>query len=116
MLTFGGLIFHVSVVSKGPLRQHSMHVLGRVVLLGAAAVIAGSLLQLLLQAVRLGGLDTLTKLTLGTRTGVLALARMLLALSGLLASTGLARNAFATPLPRILVALMSARRIGDVIR
>jgi copper transport protein len=55
----------------------------RAIWVAGLAVTTGQGLQLVLQALRLGGLERLPELLLGTRTGALALARQGLAFAGL---------------------------------
>ena len=86
MLLFGGLAFLWLIVpnrATPALRSHTMRTIAVVLMVSLVAVIVGSLGQAVLQSFRLGGLPELPQLIVGTRTGSLVLARILLALAGM---------------------------------
>ena len=86
MLLFGGLAFLWLIVpnrATPALRSHTMRTIAVVLMVSSVAVILGSLGQSLLQSLRLGGLLELPRLVVGTRTGILVLGRVLLALAAL---------------------------------
>jgi len=86
MLVFGGLAFLWLIIpnhSTPALRSHTMRTIAVVLMVSLVAVIVGSLGQAVLQSFRLGGLPELPQLIVGTRTGSLVLARILLALAGM---------------------------------
>jgi copper transport protein len=61
----------------------------RAMWIAVLAIVLGSWLQIVLQALRLGGLAQLPDLLFGTRTGTLVLVRQVLALTGLFVALGL---------------------------
>ena len=86
MLLFGGLVFLWLIIpnhATPALLSRSMHQIAIVLAASLVAVILGSIGQIVLQSFRLGGLAELPGLLVGTRTGNLVLARILLALAGL---------------------------------
>ena len=94
MLMFGALVFSSVVVpvNRFPVLSVRARQLLVWALWGAAAgIFLGSAAQLLLQAQRLGGLATVPKLILATRSGAVVLARVLFAATGLNAGLELAR-------------------------
>jgi copper transport protein len=99
-LFFGAPLFQlVAVPQRGDLASkkrcsletRSRNLVLSVVWVAVLAIILGSWLQILLQAFRLGGLEQLPGLLLGTRTGALALARQALAVAGLVVALGLSQ-------------------------
>jgi len=81
MLIAGGTLIHLLVTGKGPeagFAKRSRSLLTQLIWLSASAVVIGSLLQLAMQSHRLGGFSSFSKLTLGTRTGLLAMVRIML--------------------------------------
>lgn len=81
MLIAGGTLIQLLVTGIRPeavFAQRSQKLLSRLIWLAAATVAIGSLLQLALQSQRLGGFSSFSKLTLGTRTGLLAMVRIML--------------------------------------
>ncbi len=86
MLFFGGLTFQWVVIpeSRTPtLRSKSTRTILYLASASLVAVIVGSFGQVVLQAIRLGGLGELPQLAVGTRTGTLVLGRIQLSLVGL---------------------------------
>lgn len=82
MLIAGGAFFQLVVVpgrEAEHLARRAEGNLAGVIWLAAAGLVVGVAVTLLLQAGRLGGAATLTKLALGTRTGLLGMIRVLLA-------------------------------------
>ena len=85
MLFFGGLVFRQLVVPEEhtpKLRVLTRRSIFAVFMVALFAVILGSLGQLVLQSLRLGGLSELSRLAIETRTGVLVLGRFAISLSG----------------------------------
>jgi copper transport protein len=98
LLLFGVPLFQLVVAptsqklpsgNSASLVLHSRDLALRAVWIAVLAIVLGSWLQVALQALRLGGVDQLPSLLLGTRTGTLALARQALAFAGLLVVLGL---------------------------
>lgn len=87
MLIFGSMLFRSLVLPEARtpmLRARSMRPIAMLVEAACIAIVVGSLGQLLLQASRLGGFTNLPGLVLETRVGIVALARILLAVGVLL--------------------------------
>lgn len=108
MLIFGGTLVQLVVVGgvEDPqLRQRARANLARVIWLAAIAVVVGTVLQLVLQAQRLGGLGSLAKLTLNTRTGLLGTVRVLLVTILALAACELDRDSRAAAVLRLALPL-----------
>ncbi len=98
ILFLGAPLFQSVVAPAGrklPSRNStSLEILSRDLVLRAVWVVVlmivlGSWLQIVFQALRLGGVERLPGLLLGTRTGTLALARQALAFTGLLVTLAL---------------------------
>jgi copper transport protein len=92
MVLLGAPFFARRVVPRDPpaLSALAVSVAVRLLWLGLAFALAGNLGQVLVQAIRLGGLGQLAAVLLETRTGALALVRLALLLIITLASLGLA--------------------------
>jgi putative copper export protein/mono/diheme cytochrome c family protein len=98
ILLFGVPLFQIVVApasqklpsgNNASLAIYSRDLALRVMWIAVVAIVLGSWLQVALQALRLGGVDQLSSLLLGTRTGALALVRQALAFTGLLVALGL---------------------------
>lgn len=84
VLLFYGLIVRVMVEDGTTLADYTRALVLKVLWAAALALVIGSWLQIILLTFRLGQLSGLPNLLLGTRTGVLSLARQALMVTGLL--------------------------------
>jgi copper transport protein len=94
MLFLGAPLFQLVVARPGQARNTTLatragDLVLRAIWVASLAIVLGSGLQIILQALRFGELSQLPGLLFGTRTGTLALARLALAFSGLFIALGL---------------------------